>query len=218
MIFFVIILIAFACVGCGANLETLLINNISEIQTNVLVGSCNGIVATLVTGVREEDYVKNGVSTKSVPFAVLTIASEEKENMEVGNFELIIEEEKYQGELLKNPYTGEYQVDLGDVECKSSAVVSIIINGKTLDVAMFSITEELEFSGLDALRIVGERCDEKIKEYKSGGELQAEVYVRLLGNLKRNSDNLSWGVSFIGKDGSRINYVISAYTGAILVG
>lgn len=218
MIFFVVILLAFICVGCGNTFEALLINNLSEIQTNVLVGSCNGIVATLILGTREEDYVKNGVSTKSVPFAILTIAGEEKENMEVGSFELIVEEQKYQGDFLKNPYTGEYQVDLGDIECENSAVVSVLVNGKTVDIAMFSIMRELEFDSFDVLNVIAKMCSEKIKEYKNGRDFQAEVYVRLLGNLKRNSDNLSWGVSIIGKDGSRINYVVSAYTGEILVG
>lgn len=218
MIFLVVIFALMGFVsGCGKSLDYLLLNNISEVQESVFVGSCKGVQATFITGYREEEYIKNGISLGSIPFAVLTIASEEKTALIVDNFELVIGENMYLGTLLKNPYTNEYQADLGSVVSGDSAVVSLNINGEQIDVAMLSISDGLNYGAYDAIKMVAESRGESFKPYLSKGTLCGEVYIKLLGKFERNNKDLSWGITVITRDGKRLNFVVSADSGGLLL-
>lgn len=218
MIFFLIMLGLVSILGgCGSSLESLLLSNISEVQEHVFVGASKGIVATFVVGNREEDYIKNGISTKSVPFAVLTIASEEKTAITVDNFNLLIGKCEYSGHMLKNPYTGEYQVDLDDVRDGGDVVLLATICGVQVDIALLSISDDLNFNFNDAIGVVADSRSEKINGVLKNGKFNGEVYIKLLGELKRNNKDLSWGITIISTDGKRINFVVSADTGAVLL-
>ncbi len=203
--------------GCGYSLDYLLLNNISEVQERVFVGGSKGVHATFIVGYREEEYSKNGISRNSIPFSVLTIASEEKLALNVEDFELTIGENKYLGTLLKNPYTAEYQVDLGSVVSGDSVVVSLTFGDEQIDIALLPISDGLNYDAYDAIKVVAENKGESFKPYISKNTLSGEVYVKLFGELKRNNKDLSWGITVVTRGGKRLNFVVSADTGELLL-
>lgn len=220
MKFFLIILLlanALMCNGCGALISTLAYNNISEIQRDILVGGSQGIEAKLVIGSREVTYKKDGYSTREISYAILSFSCENSEGIVADKCTLVCGKNVYEGDLQINPYLSEVLVDLGEIQLDNIVVATIYLADKSVDIALLSITEDLEVSGLDALDIILENDKGVIKRLKKGGDFLGEIYIRVLGEVTRNSDNLNWGITILTRKGERLNYVVSSVTGEILL-
>ncbi len=121
------------------------------------------------------------------------------------------------GELQVNPYLSEVLVDLGEIQLDNIVVATIYVADNAIDIALLSITEKLEVSGLDALDIILSKDKSALKGLKKRGEFLGEIYIRLLGDVKRNSENLNWGITILTRKGERLNYVVSSVSGEILL-
>lgn len=205
------------CNGCGASLSTLAYNNISEIQRDILVGNSQGVEAKLVIGGREVTYKKDGYSTREISYAILSFSCENGEGIVADKCTLVCGKNVYEGDLQINPYLSEVLVDLGEIQLDNIVVATIYLVDKSVDIALLSITEDLEVSGLDALDIILENDKCAIKRLKKGGDFLGEIYIRVLGEVTRNSDNLNWGITVLTRKGERLNYIVSGVTGEILL-
>lgn len=220
MKFFLIILLmanVLVCKGCGDSLSVLVRDSVSEIQRNILIGNSQGINAKLVIGSREKNYKKDGYSAREIPYAILSFSCDNGDSINADKCALMCGENVYEGDLQVNPYLSEILVDLGEIQLDNIVVATIYVAEKSVDIAMLSITENMRVSGEDALDGVLKQDRSTLKGLKKKGNFLGEIYIRLMGDIKRNSNNLNWGITIITREGERLNYIVSSETGEILL-
>ncbi|MBE5738201.1 MAG: hypothetical protein E7354_00495 [Clostridiales bacterium] len=218
MKFFLFILIfgvGFLC-GCSRGFEERLLCSVSEIQNHVFVGDCQDINAILIVGEREIEYKKDGFSTDKIPFAVLSFSSVEKERLVPTKYSLVVGNDRYSGTLVSNPYDGSWVVDVGKVGIADIMVASIWFENRYIDVVLSSITENLEVQSSDVIDILLTQNEVDLKKLNTRQGFCGEIYIKLLGDLKKDSFNLCWCLTIVGREGDRCNYVFSANTGEMV--
>lgn len=217
IIFLCIIMFSWVMCGCGGGFYAQVFDSISEMQESIFVGQSQGIKASLVVGYREKEYIKDGRSGETIPFAVLTFEGEEKGEIVANEFVFVSGENSYAGALQKNPYTGAYQADMGEVCLCETMVASATIGDKTIDIALLPLFDDIGCMGEDALKIVLDKFGDEIKkECYKGGEFYGEIYVKLFGTLSRGAKDKCWGITILKEDGRRLNFVVSEDTGEVL--
>lgn len=211
---FVCMIFSLSLVGCGTNLKDIFYENISEIQRDVFVGKFNQISATLLMGDREKEYLKNGYSTENIDFSVLMIEGmETTKNIEY-SYRLFVDDMVYEGVFKFNPFGG-LIVDMGNIVAGDIMVVTVV-GDETIDIVLRSITDGLSTSCDDAINIVMDNFGGRIRKLKKGRTFVAESYIKLMGMLEINSEDLCWCVTIITRAGERFSYVVSARTGDVL--
>lgn len=218
MIIFLVILI-FSCMtlGCGVDYRKLAINSISEMQESIFVGQSQGVTASLMVGYREKEYIKDGQSGEKIPFAILSFGSSSKEKLLADSFVLFSDGNEYSGALLCNPFTGELQADIGEIDLGEVMVASITSNGKDISIALLPLSDDFAYSSMDALNVVLDGFKDEIKkDCVVGGKFCGEVYLKYCGALSRDASDKYWGVTIITKELSRLNFVVSAENGKIV--
>lgn len=143
IIFLCVIMFSWAICGCGSGYEVSIFGSISEMQEEFFVGQSQGIKASLVVGYREKEYIKDGHSGETIPFAILSFERVEKGELLPSECNLLSGNETYLGSLQKNPYTGALQVDLGRVYIGDTMVAGIVVDGKTIDIALLPLFDSV---------------------------------------------------------------------------
>lgn len=216
IIFLCVIMFSWAICGCGSGYEASIFDSISEMQEEFFVGQSQGIKASLVTGYREKEYIKDGCSGETIPFAILSFERVEKGELLSGECNLLSGDETYLGTPQKNPYTGALQVDLGSVYIGDTMVASIVVDGKTIDIALVPLFDSVGHTGSEALGIVLDKFGDEIKrECGANGKFVGEVYIKLLGTLSRGFGGQCWGITILKEDGHRLNFVVSRESGEV---
>ena len=216
MKFFLFFIVIFCSIvsGCCVDLESVFIENISEVQREVCTGKYGDISAILITGERESEYIKNGYSTEKISFAILTIRSEDNKPLEECEYTLICDDKSYSGNFISNPYGG-LIVDIGSVELGRVMVLTVSFEETVIDIVLRPITDDI-ISCDEVVGIVTNLYRGELRGLVRKKSFEGEVYIKLLGNIESGGSDLCWGVTVITRKGSRWNYVISAYTGEVL--
>ena len=204
--------LAFVLVGCDNSLLSLMKQNISECAKVYYFGENDKFYCTLSSGEREEAYFMDGQATGCVDYALLSVHFFENVQVRAVSAKICIDGEEKEIELEKNALNDNYMVDL---ECFLSGEeeVSITLFGQEQKLECLSNSFGVSFN--DALEIASKEMAGQITRAKVGGNLNCEVYLRVLDKKANNMDEVFWCVTILNKNNENFSIVISTADGGV---
>lgn len=211
LIFFLISIFLFS--GCSKN--DYINENISEIRNFLYEGVADNVVATLVCGYREKDYILDGYSTDLIEFGVLTF--DIKDGIyKTAKFSVFYNENVIEGELVQNPFDNTLVVDLKKIIDVSEITVSIELEDNKREIKLKRLDTNWKVSSEEVKNIITKNFKEEINNLIVEGDFKGEVYIKILNDADIYKGDYYWYVSIIGQKGGKLNAIISPHTGSVL--
>ena len=208
---FFIILCMCMLTSCTTSLEKQIWNNISEIREFILFEKMEGMSVSLICGQRENDYKMNGYVTKLIPFGVITVTIESIDSIVTteSRYVLYVGTEKFEGNLIRNPFDDTFVADIGKVIDKTKNVsIDVFINNSKTSMKLRSVDSEWKVSSKDCVEILLDHYKNQLKSF-IGEEFEGEVYIKIMNDYDQFSSDFYYYVSVIGRKGSSISLIIS---------
>ena len=213
---FFFVCIGLVLVGCSDYVYEDLMNNIAEVRQFLLEGSNESGRCTLVCGIRESDYVLNGVATEGQEFGVVSFYLNEIEYNKEYNFRLKTPKEEYMGYLEKNPYDGSLVADIGKIIDYSEYVVAeIIIDEKEIGFSLNSISDNFKIDYMEVIKNFSNIYKKELKSIKQNNKFKAELYVKIIEDVTFDG-KYYWQVKVISTLGDSITALISVENGNVM--
>lgn len=217
-IIFYSILILFACLTCICcvdNTYNLVRENISEYRKNILVYSDDDYFVSLMSGYRENNYAKDGISNEKLDFTIISLSINNADAKHDISYKTTINEIEYNGKLINNPYDNSYVIDIGTNATETTTVdIQFTIDGQTYNFTLNKINADWEISGDQALKISCHNFKDYIRQSVVDNKFNGECYVKVVHNDKF-SNQFYWYVEILaGKNTYAI--IINPNTGDIL--
>ena len=151
---FVLICCLIMVSGCSNKIYNKVVLNVAEVRQNLFTGKTDNIEVSLMSGMREEDYVVNGYCSTPIEFGVLTFKVNNQVVMpEQVNYVLTVGTARYDGVLEHNPFDGSYVADLKRIIDSEDVISAKIIAGEFVDsVELISVTKDFNVDFNQALR------------------------------------------------------------------
>ncbi len=217
--FIIVILIFITATACTDQMQLSFNNNLSEIRRNLFAGSNEHVYVTFMTGLREENYVLDGTSTKKIEFGVVAFSILKSENLYLNNvkYKLIINDVPYEGELARNPYDFTYVADIQKV-VEDDAVISAEIISDKIDckLDLTNISNDWGISYNNAINLGYKAMKSQIKNVSKTKLLDGEVYIKILYDTSKPSSEYFWYVGVVFKDGKNMSVILDINTGKVL--
>lgn len=199
VVFIALVCMSFLLTGCSANINTLVKNNLSEYRSGICYGESTNLSATFTMGKREDPYVLNGKKENLVEFGVLTITFYEELSI-APSYTLMIDTIQYSGKLEKNPFDGTYVADIcREVSASADVYLKVLGGGINESLNLINVSKDWQVSYKKALKIASEEFSEALKNYIKRNSLQAEVFLKIVGNLEEGTKNIYWYVCALSK-------------------
>ncbi len=199
---FLLLILSLFNLGCNSKLNSVT-NNISELQLTYYIYEDNDYTISVISGIREKDYVLDGVSTESKDYCVLML--EQTNFKEINSVNIRINGKDNLITPLLNPYNNNYVYDL-EIPLSSDNLISVSFDDKFFSLENLAVN--FEHSYKDCINSV--ISDDKLQEYFSGINFNGEVFIRLI-KLK-DFDNIFYQILFVNTDFSSLQYVINPNT------
>ncbi len=214
---FVLICCLIMVSGCSNKIYNKVVLNVAEVRQNLFTGKTDNIEVSLMSGMREEDYVVNGYCSTPIEFGVLTFKVNNQVVMpEQVNYVLTVGTARYDGVLEHNPFDGSYVADLKRIIDSEDVISAKIIAGEFVDsVELISVTKDFNVDFNQALKIACSELDNSLKQFIENSSFRAECYVKLI-----NDDEILnvyyWYVNFVGVNGNTVSVIIDPITKQIM--
>jgi len=190
--------------------------NIGEARHQVRAAHDGGISIEFSTGMREENFVRNGIATKTVPFAMIRVNSDSLRSHSQIDGMLQIGEETHNITLLQNPYRmSEFAYDIiknlngREVCCHDQVTITLFIASNNHPTIVLNNTMTPECIAWDAaLKLAVERLTPQLKGKTF------EVHVTVTHSVATGADSF-WYVEFVTECGQTFFCVISS-DGAVI--
>ena len=172
-------------------------DGVSERRSGYYAASDNDFNVVAVSGVREIDYVRDGIAGELTPYTLITLSNIDESAFDVDaviSYEAVVadgdNEKRFGGTLITHPFAASYSAEFPFETTCASFKVSVIIGGTRREYLLSSMTEGI---------IPFDRAIAAAKgEIKNGdGEIRARVIKNPVG------DGVCWHVEFITADSSR---------------
>lgn len=211
-----IMLVCIMLAGCNKVLSGAK-NNISEVRQNIYIGQTDSIVASFMSGKREEDYVINGVSTPLIEFGVIAVSLQ---NVNVGysktgQYTLLHGDQNFSGTLQLNPFDNSYVADIGQIIDGDSMTITVTIGSFSDEVRLTKANTSWNIDHNEALKIACKCLKSDLKDWTKKG-FDGEVYIKIIHDSKISDKDYFWYVSFVNTSGSQHSVIIDTNTGKIL--
>ena len=193
-----VFLLCFSLVGCKTEMEKRE-SNISELRSAVYVGGNDTMTVTAITGKREEPYVIDGHCSGVRDFTVIKIEPKQFDAGRVYSYAADLDGTQYTGQFVRHPFGKSFSADIEAVCTQSSITVTVSTDGAEEEFVLNSVVTEDMISAEKALEIASARLKKEIASLTSGGELCAEIYVRLMANPIDNSGEYMWYIAYVGE-------------------
>lgn len=204
---------AVALCGCTkSNLEKYS-ENISELREHIFAAESAEYKVTAISGMREEPYEMNGVSAGSRDFTVVTVTPADFKADKSYRYRTEIAGEVYEGDLLPHPFAQSLSADI-PAEAKEDFTFTVTGDGEVDFQMVRAVTGEM-ISADKALGIALDKLSGELKKFRSGGTLNAEIYVRLMENPIDGNGGYFWYVAFVGEDKATVAVLLRGDTGAV---
>ncbi len=219
-IYFIFVGFAFLVLGlisCGKINYDVFTKNLSEVRCNYFSGVVGEYLATFTSGLRESDFKLNGYHTDNVEFGILTITiPNDVEYVSSASYKLEYGNKLISGTLEQNPFDLTLMADVGfvidDVE---EMKVTFKMGNITKYITIKDVTKNFKLNHTTALNLFVEENYNKLEKFISNGELQAEVYVKIMYDTKIDS-NYYYLIRVISRTGETLSGIINPMTGEIL--
>jgi len=211
-------LILFSCilslVGCSNKDVEILKKNTAEVREKFWLGEAGNISASFTCGMREKNYVSNGIATEVVEFGIIVFELADN-SLENCKFELLFEDTKYSGDLQKNPYDNTLVADIGSRCYGNTVVARLITESETLEIILECVSN-WKINSDDIYNIVAKNYKSEIKALTLNGVFVGEIYIKILNDKDKYANDFYWYISLINTTGGVLQLIISKDTGEIL--
>lgn len=185
-------LIITAATGCS-NLERDM-DRVSELRDEVFIAQTEHVRVTLITGVREEPFVTDGISGDKKDFSVLTVVPADASSLESYTCRLKADGLTFEDELKKHPLKNSWSIEF-DARIKTECAVTLSSENYAETVMLESVKTSDFISAEKAYAVAATEL----------GKPSGEIYIRLIENPLTSSGGYYWYVAFAGE-----NYALKA--------
>ena len=192
--------------------------NIAEVRKNMYVGETDNLKVSLISGMREKDYVINGLATDLVEFGVLTFMFKTEVSLpETVNYVLTIGTTRYDGVLEQNPYDGSFVCDIKKVVNSADVITAKIIAGEFVEsVEVKSVINGWNVDDANALKLACSELKGELNNFIENDEFYAECYIKIINDPDVDKNNYFWYVNFVGRNGNNYAVVINPVSNEIM--
>lgn len=215
----VAVLILMVVSACSDHMFISFQNNLSEVRRNLFESSDEEVYVTFMTGLREEDYVLDGVSTNKMEFGVVAFSMLKNENLYLTQpkYRLTVNDKVYEGELARNPYDFTYVADIQRVVENSAVISAQIISDKVnTTLNLNNVSNEWKVSYNEVQELGYKAMKSTIKKHSKTKLLDGEVYIKILYETSKPTAEYFWYVGVVFKDGKNISVILDINTGKVL--
>jgi uncharacterized protein Veg len=203
--------------ACGSGeVDKEILNNISDLRTNVYTAKSESVEVTVLTGRRETPYKIDGISEVKTDYTVISIKPAEPPSPERSySYTLVNGKNKYGGEFTPHPFGATYTAE----------IARQLTGEATLTVTSDQLTEELTLephfeAGMlewdEALAKGVSAVQDEVRGMYVDGKLNAEVYVQFIGDPLQNGGGYFWYIAVSGQNGKTYAALLDPVTGEIL--
>ncbi len=219
--FFIILAIfsSLVLISCSDNTYNLVKENISEIRYNILDYHDDIMSASFMSGMREKDYVANGINSALIDFAIIKLSFVENDfayNEKKVNYCTVINGVEYKGEMLNNPYDNSFVIDLNiNAQELSILDINLTIDGIDKSITLTKVNSQWEYDANKALQIVCKDLKEYINQLIIDNQLEAECFIKIVNNAEI-TDEYYWMIQINAINGTVFTEIVNPITGEIL--
>ena len=186
--------------GCGGGTSMERLGHlISELRENVFVGESDNFSVNIITGLREDPFLMDGNAAIARDFTLITLTPK---NVTDGNyaFEVNIGGTQFKGEFIAHPFAQTFSAELDIRANVSEIALTVTGNDGNEPIMATSVVTDPMISVEQALEVAENKLRNSLEVFKTGGVLQAEIFIRLIANPIDQSGGYHWYVAFIGQN------------------
>lgn len=161
--------------------------DISELRTDYYCANDDNYTLTAVSGVREEEYVADGVVGELREYTLFTVVPEVFDVDAIITYTVVIDNSSFGGNMIVHPFAGSFSAEIDKRVVGGELFVKLAVGGQAYEYTLHSQVGEKMISAYDALELAESRL-------AVTGEY--EVRVKLIKN-PIDGDGLCWHVEFI---------------------
>lgn len=215
IIFAIICVVAILSTSCKLDMQSEVLDNMSDIRYNLFEAKTEDFTATFMCGMRENPYEYDGVSNSKCEFGIITITYKVRPLLEEIDFVLKVNNSDFVGVLEENPYDHTYMADIEKI-IDSEAEIFLAIDDLESDLQFTSISSSWAVQYADALTIALENVNDDLPQFFSSKQFLAECYLKIIFDLKSTTAPYFWYFGIVGQGGATVALIIDTETGEIL--
>lgn len=218
-----VLLVVLVCaffVGCDKGTkDTTILDAVSELRQDVLVGSSDNFSVKLCVGKKEEPYIADGkAGNVQSNLEVTVVLKKEMPDVTEFQYKLSLGERTSEGILKANLFGDAYNINLKNFEFNGEKVTLMIKGGEVEEtIELKSVLSENMIKHDEALKLATEELQTHIDQLIVDKKLQAEVHVKLINSASNVNSKYYWYVVFIKADGKNMAVLIDPETKEIAV-
>ena len=199
--------------GCGLNVKSDVLNNLSDVRYSVFVGQSDGVVANLMCGMRENPYSYDGKSNKKTEFGVITVFFKNRPSEDL-HYSLSVGKSSYAGVLEENPYNHSFMADIQKIV--DGEGVYLTIEGVVDGMQLMPESKDWAVQYDKALDIAYEVLEEKLMGLYSSRRFCGECYLKIVLDQSSIDNPYYWCFMYVGQNGESGSVIIDVNSGEVL--
>lgn len=199
--------------GCGLNVKSDVLNNLSDVRYSVFVGQSDGVVANLMCGMRENPYSYDGKSNKKTEFGVITVFFKNRPSEDL-HYSLSVGKSSYAGVLEENPYNHSFMADIQKIV--DGEGVYLKIEGVVDGMQLMPESKDWAVQYDKALDIAYEVLEEKLMGLYSSRRFCGECYLKIVLDQSSIDNPYYWCFMYVGQNGESGSVIIDVNSGEVL--
>ena len=199
--------------GCGLNVKSDVLNNLSDVRYFVFVGQSDGVVANLMCGMRENPYSYDGKSNKKTEFGVITVFFKNRPSEDL-HYSLSVGKSSYAGVLEENPYNHSFMADIQKIV--DGEGVYLTIEGVVDGMQLMPESKDWAVQYDKALDIAYEVLEEKLMGLYSSRRFCGECYLKIVLDQSSIDNPYYWCFMYVGQNGESGSVIIDVNSGEVL--
>ena len=215
-----IIMLSVTFVACsGDRMYNLVRHKLAEVRQTLFYAIDEHMEVTFISGMRESEYAADGIATELVPFGIVTfklIGAQTGAGQ--ARFEMLIGNDRFDGELELNPFDSTYMADIGTlVQGNAGPIVVRFLRGTFTDeLVMQSVSNGWKINHTEALRIAVRELRNELENFVTNGEFSGEGYVKIITDPANDFAVFYWYVSFVNRSGQTLAVIVDPMLGEVL--
>ena len=206
-----LLIFAILICGCSNHLDSVVLNNMSDLRVNYFEGKNETAFITLSCGQRESNFAYDGISTSPLDCAVLTVEFFSPVNLSKIEATVFINGQEKNIVLNHSPFEDVFMEDL-EISIENNSEVKIKLNNQE-NIELKNISSNWKINFKQAIKIATEHFNEKLKELYFNNRLNAECYLKVVA--KANYEQKFWYFSIIDIGGKNYSLLIDVNSGGI---
>ena len=197
--------------ACSNQINNIVLDNISDLRTNFFVGENQDFFAELSSGKREEQFFYDGISTRKVDCAVLSIGFFKTNYSNAIEVQVEIDGQAQNAILQHSPFEELFMIDL-EKAIDDNAKVSIYYNNQKVDLKCISKDWEIDYN--KAIEIGIKKFQSELENLYFNGKLNAEGYLKIV--YEKEFNKTYWYFGIIDRVGEKYNILIDVNDGRVI--